>query len=392
MNYPLTGMKILDFTHLLPGPYATMMLADLGADIIKVENLTNPDMMRIMPPIVDGVSAAYAHINRGKKSLAINLKNDGGKEIIHRLLKEYDIVLEQYRPGVMKKLGLGYEDLRKVQPRLIYCSVSGYGQTGSYSDRAGHDINYLSLSGLVSYSGRKNEGPSLAGNQVADVCSGSKNLVIGLLAAYIKRQAGGEGDYVDISMTDGAYALTAFQAAGFLAGGRMPTRESDVLNGGSIYDYYRTQDGNYLSVGGLEAKFAAAFFKALGIDAKSSLFLDSPEETMRVKALVTEKIAAKPLAHWIEVFGKIDACVEPVRDMAQASTQAPLAERNMIVTVKSAKGGEFRQIGNPIKFASGEYVAQIAGVDLGFNTDEILRGAGYSAEEIASLKSKGTVN
>jgi len=193
-------------------------------------------------------------------------------------------------------------------------------------------------------------------------------------------------------MTDGAYALTAFQAAGFLAGGRMPTRESDVLNGGSIYDYYRTQDGNYLSVGGLEAKFAAAFFKALGIDAKSSLFLDSPEETMRVKALVTEKIAAKPLAHWIEVFGKIDACVEPVRDMAQASSQAPLAERNMIVTVKSAKGGEFRQIGNPIKFASGEYVAQIAGVDLGFNTDEILRGAGYSAEEIASLKSKGTVN
>jgi crotonobetainyl-CoA:carnitine CoA-transferase CaiB-like acyl-CoA transferase len=392
MRYPLEGMKILDFTYLLPGPYGTMMLADLGADIIKVENLTNPDMMRIAEPVIDGVSAAYAHINRGKKSLAIDLKKEGAAEIIRRLLGEYDIILEQFRPGVMNRFGLGFDELKKIQPRLIYCSLTGYGQDGSYADRAGHDINYIALSGLASYSGRKTEGPTLTGIQIADVCSGSKNLVIALLAAYIRRQATGEGDCLDISITDGTYALTAFQAAGFLAGGSVPGPEADFLNGGSVYDYYRTSDGKYLSVGGLEAKFSEALYKTLGIQSPPSLIFASAEETERVKSQVKEKIAAKPLEHWLKVFAATDACVEPVRDMAEASSRAPVTERSMVVEVKTPKGTPLRQVGNPLKFRSGEYVAPFAGTAMGHHTGELLKNAGYSEGEIAELRKKGVVN
>ena len=226
MDYPITGMKILDFTHLLPGPYGTMMLADLGADIIKVENYRNPDLLRVLPPMVGDMSAVYAHLNRGKKSLGLDLKAKGSREIIYRLLDEYDVIIEQFRPGVLGKLGLGYGDLRKLKDSIIYCSLSGYGQEGSFSGRAGHDINYLSLAGVSSYSGKKSAGPVLSGIQIADIASGSKNMVIGVLSAYIKRITTGEGDFIDISMTDGSFALTVMQNAGFLAGGEAPGLET----------------------------------------------------------------------------------------------------------------------------------------------------------------------
>src|SRR3990172_10956094 len=178
MSKPLDGLKILDFTYLLPGPYGTMLLADMGADIIKVENCESPDIMRLMPPYVDDMSAVYAHVNRGKKSLSLNLKKPEALEIIQRLVREYDVIIEQFRPGTMDRLGIGYEHLAKINPSVIYCSITGYGQTGSYAGRAGHDINYMAVSGVESMSGRKEIGPVLTGIQVADIASGSKNLVI----------------------------------------------------------------------------------------------------------------------------------------------------------------------------------------------------------------------
>jgi len=186
MTPPLDGMKILDFTYLLPGPFGTMMLADLGAHIVKVENPLNPDLMRLVPPFVEGTSAAYAQVNRGKRSLALNLTVPGSADIVRRLVMEYDVVVEQFRPGVMDKYGLGYGALREINPSIIYCSLTGYGQTGTLARRAGHDINYMALSGIESYSGRKETGPAPSGIQVADLGSGSKNLCIALLAAYIK--------------------------------------------------------------------------------------------------------------------------------------------------------------------------------------------------------------
>ena len=304
---PLEGMRILDFTYLLPGPYGSMMLADLGADIIKIENFNNPDLMRISAPFIDGVSAAYAHINRGKRSLGLDLKNPGARAIVFRLLRDYDIILEQFRPGVMERLGLGYDDVRKAFPSVIYCSLTGYGRTGRYAARAGHDINYLALSGIDSYSGREKTGPALSGIQIADVCGGGKNLAIAVMAAFIRRLAGGGGAFIDLSITDSTFGLSAFQAAGFLAGGGEPAREGEILNGGAVYDYYRTSDGRYLSVGSLEPKFAEAFYRAIGMDEMVSPVLLSHEQLAASKRRVAEIIASRTLEHWRGVFAEIDA-------------------------------------------------------------------------------------
>ena len=385
MSYPLKNLKILDLTYLLPGPYGTMMLADLGADIIKVENPNNPDMLRMLPPIVNGISAVYAHINRGKKSLALDLKSPESKNIIYKLIKDYDIIIEQFRPGVMEKLGFGYNDLNKINPSIIYCSITGYGQTGSYSQRAGHDINYMALSGVDSFSGRKATGPSLHGIQIADIASGAKNMVIGILAAYIKRQATGQGDHIDISITDGVFAMSAFTTAAYLEGETLPQPETQMLNGGGIYDYYATSDGRYLSVGPIEPKFFQSFCQAIGYTDILNNIDFSPEAVLMHKKNIAKIIASKPLSYWITVFSSIDACIEPVRTLEEAIANPPLSERDMIVSITDVKGSTFKQIGNPIKFSSQNYIAQSAGVSLGYNNDEILQSIGYNKDTIEQL-------
>lgn len=391
MNPPLEGMKILDFSHLLPGPFGTMMLADLGADIIKVENPENPDLMRLVPPLVHGISAAYAHVNRGKRSLALNLKHEDAREVVYALVGEYDIVVEQFRPGVMEKLGLGYARLREINPSIIYCSLTGYGETGSYAQRAGHDINYMALSGVESFSGKKEFGPTLCGIQIADIGSGSKNLCIAILAAFIRRLRTGEGEYIDISITDGVFAMTAFQTAQYLGGGSEPAPETEIFNGGSLYDFYRTADNRYLSVGPVEPKFLIAFLHALNMGDVFDGGIHSAEEVLEVKREVARRIAQKPLSHWIEVFGTIDACVEPVRTLGEAIHNAPLSERSMIVTVRDAQNNEYHQANNGLTFASGEYVAAMPGCELGAHTAEILHRLGYSDEKISDLRAKGAL-
>lgn len=391
MNPPLKEMKILDFSYLLPGPFGTMMLADLGADIIKVENPENPDLMRLVPPHIHGISAAYAHINRGKRSLALNFKHEEAREIVYALIREYDIVIEQFRPGVMEKLGLGYTRLREINPAIIYCSLTGYGQTGSYACRAGHDINYMALSGVESFSGRKQSGPTPSGIQIADIGSGSKNLCIAVLAAYIRRLRTDEGDYVDISITDGVFAMTAFQTSQFLGGGSEPSAESELFNGGSIYDFYRTSDDRYLSVGPVEPKFFTSFLHALDMGDELGIGLLSNEALSEIKRKVASRIAEKPLSYWIELFASIDACVEPVRTLGEAIAHSPLNERSMVVTLQDSHNNEYRQIANCLGFSSGAYVAKTPGCALGAHTEEILRKLGYSDEKISDLRALGAV-
>jgi crotonobetainyl-CoA:carnitine CoA-transferase CaiB-like acyl-CoA transferase len=391
MNYPLQNLKILDFTYLLPGPYGTMMLADLGADIIKVENPNNPDMLRMLPPIVNGISAVYAHINRGKKSLALDLKSSEAKDIIYTLIKEYDIIIEQFRPKVLEKLGFGYHDLKSINSSIIYCSLTGYGQTGSYAFRAGHDINYMALSGVDSFSGKKTSGPSLHGIQIADIASGAKNMVIGILAAYIKRQATGEGDYIDISITDGVFAMSAFTTAAYLEGEPLPQPETQMLNGGGIYDYYATSDGRFLSVGPIEPKFFQSFCQAIGYTDILQNVDFSPEAVHFHKKKIAAIIASQPLSHWITVFSNVDACIEPVRTLEEAINNPPLSDRDMIVSITNDKGSVFKQIGNPIKFSSQNYIAHSAGVSLGYNNDEILQSIGYNKHTIQQLYAKNVI-
>jgi len=388
MTLPLKGIKILDFTTLLPGPYATQLLADMGAEVLRVESPTRPDLIKFMPPILDSVSAAHASVNRNKQCIAIDLKHSDSKEIIHKLLEEYDIVIEQFRPGVMKRLGLDYETLKQFQSKLIYCSITGYGQTGPLKDRAGHDINYLALSGIASFSGRKNGGPVLSGTQIADIAGGSHHAVMAIQAAIIQRSVSDEGQYLDISMSDAALALSTMFGAGALSSGESPECGSEMLNGGLFYDYYQTADDRYLSVGSLEPVFANKLLNALSmIDWMPKLANQNPEVQIEVRNKLSEVFKQQTLDYWVTLFEPLDACVEPVLTLQETFAHAHFLERGMITEALDAKGRSIKQINSALPFKS--KTSHIAGKSLGADTAEVLSDLGYDAATIATLtKSK----
>ncbi|KAA1171320.1 CoA transferase [Marinobacter salinexigens] len=373
MAGPLSSLKVLDFSTLLPGPYATMLLADMGAEVLRVEAPDRMDLTRVMPPHDGGVSTAHGYLNRGKHSIALNLKEEANVERIKALVAEFDVVVEQFRPGVMDRLGIGYEVLRSINPRLIYCSITGYGQTGPYRDKAGHDINYLSLAGVSSHCGRAERGPPPMGIQIADVAGGSHHAVMGILAAVIHRQQSGEGQYVDISMTDAAFALNAMSGAACLAGGQEQRPESSLLNGGSFYDYYQTSDGRWLSVGSLEPQFSSRLCETLGLDEMKSFALSqNPEHQKTLKQAISGAIATRTLEQWRKVFANRDACVEPVLSIAEAAEHPQMQARDMVIMVDRGDGTAQRQIGFPIKFEKTACHAGWVGRTLGADNDDYL--------------------
>jgi len=370
MPGPLSNLKVLDFSTLLPGPYATMLLADMGADVLRVEAPGRLDLTRVMPPLEDGVSTSHTFLNRGKRSLGLDLKQEGSADLVKQLVTEYDVVIEQFRPGVMDRLGIGYETLKAINPNLIYCAITGYGQTGPYKDRAGHDINYLSLAGVSSHCGRRETGPPPMGIQVADVAGGSHHAVMGILAAVIHRQQTGEGQFIDISMTDAAFALNTMAGAAALAGGQEQKPESSMLNGGTFYDYYQTSDGRWLSVGSLEPQFSDRLCDALGIpDMKSFALSQNPEHQQAIREALKSTIAQKTLAQWQDVFANVDACVEPVLTITEAAEHPQLKARGMVIDVAKGAGGTQKQIGHPIKFSAtpceSRYIGRTLGADNG---------------------------
>ena len=388
----LENLKILDFTTLVPGPFATMMLADMGADVLRVESPTRPDMLRSMPPFADGQSTAHGTLNRNKRSIALDLKNPEALEIAKRLVQDYDIVIEQFRPGVMQRLGLGYEQLREINPKLIYCSVTGYGQTGPYRDRAGHDNNYLSISGLNGYSGRKADRTPIMGMPVADIAGGSLHAVIGILAAVNQRHISGEGQQIDISMTDAMFSLNALFGSTYLCAGVEPTSGSMSLNGGSFYDYYQTSDNRYLSIGSLEPQFFQVLCETLG-DAEL-ITLGNQQDSAAQQALRAKLdtiIATKTLAQWQEIFKHKEACVEPVLTFAEACEYQDAAQREMIVDVKTPNGGSQRQVGSALKLSKSAPEYGIAGGAIGQHSAEILAELGLDTDTIAALQSSGAV-
>jgi len=390
MAGPLKGLKVLDFTTLLPGPYATMMLADLGAEVLRIVSGSRPDLAAFMPPILPGtnLSAAMACLGRGKHCITLNLKDPRAVAIVRRLVAEYDIVIEQFRPGVMARFGLDYETLKTANPGLIYCSLTGYGQTGPLSNRAGHDINYLARSGIMSYSGRKETGPGLSGMQIADVASGSNNAVIGILAAVVHRQKTGEGQHVDVSMTDGVVAFNALPGAAFLEDGTEIGFETGFLNGGSLYDFYETKEGKFLSFGGLEPQFFAAFCETIG---RPDLIEGSvaPRDLPRVKEEVRAILKTKTRDAWLTLFANVDACVEPVLSLGEALTDPLVSARSMVVEVDLPGGGTVRQLGHPIRYSATPPEYRAAGCTAGAHTREVLRELGYRDEEIDDFERTG---
>jgi alpha-methylacyl-CoA racemase len=390
MAGPLKGLKILDFTTLLPGPYATMTLADLGAEVLRIVSGSRPDVVDFMPPSLPGtnLSCATAWLGRGKRCMALNLKDPRAKGIVQKLIADYDILIEQFRPGVMAKLSLDYETLKAVNPGLIYCSLTGYGQTGPLKNRAGHDINYLARSGIMSYSGRKTSGPCLTGIQIADIASGSNNAVIGILAAVIHRQRTGEGQHVDVSMTDGVVAFNAISGAAFLVDGTENRREEGLLNGGSFYDFYETKDGQYLSFGGLEPQFFAAFCETIG---RPDLIAGGvmPPELPRVKEEVREALKTKTRDEWMALFAKVDACVEPVLALGEVLADPHISARGLVVEADLPGEGTVRQLGHPIRYSATPPEYRSAGVPAGTHTREVIRELGYTDAEIEKFEKTG---
>lgn len=387
----LEGLKILDFSTLLPGPFATTMLADLGAEVLKISGPGKPDIVLDYPPFLEGttVSANQAWLGRNKKTMLLNLKKPEAVDIVKKLIMEYDIVMEQFRPGVMEKLGLGYEALAEINPRLIYCSLTGYGQTGPLSHRAGHDINYLARSGNMAQAGRTETGPVLTNMQIADVAVGSMNSVIGILAAVQYQNRTGKGQRVDIAMLDGLIPFNGMDGTAFLADGKVPKREGERLNGGCMYDFYETKDGQYLSLGALEPKFWAEFCRCIGREdlVEGSVW---PEDVKTVKEVIRGIFKEKTRDEWMAVFDGHDVCVEPVLSVQEALAEdAHIRAREMVVEVELplSDGKKITQYGTAVKLSESPAQYRFGGYPVGYHTKEVLKALGCSDDEIESLTS-----
>lgn len=392
MSGPLEGIRIIDFTRLYPGPFGTQLLGDLGAEVIKLENKDSPDYIRFFPPTFKKEGAGYMAVNRNKKSFAIDTRSDEGKELFFKLVEKSDVVVEQFRPGVIKTMGLGYEAAASRNTKIIYCSITGFGQTGPYSQIPGHDMNYMGLAGITDTIGVKDGDPVIPGIQVADVAGGGLMSVIGILSALTAREKTGRGQHVDVSMFDGILPFMGMHYSGYLAGGGMPTRGDTFLSGGLVcYDVYKTKDEKYITVGALEYKFWERVCELIGKEEwKDKQFVEG-EERDRIKGELKAIIISKTRDEWMEIFRGEESMTEAVLTIDEVEKDPHALARDMIVEMDHPTEGKVKGIGIPIKFSDTEAKEIKPPPVLGQHNDEILRLIGLSEEEIDGLREKGFV-
>ncbi len=391
----LEGLTVLDLSRLLPGGFCSLLLADFGADVVKVEDTGMGDYLRWSPPYYEGAdntagSALFLALNRGKRSIRLDLKTDRGKEVLLRLARGADVLLESFRPGVLDRLGVGYERLCEVNPRLVYCAITGYGQDGPNRDRSGHDMNYLGLNGLLGLSGEPDGPPVQAAGQIADLGGGALMGAVGVLIALRERERSGQGQFVDCSMYDGSLSWLAMVAADMLATGRASRRGGLPLAGSlTCYRPYACADG-YVTLGALEAKFWSAFCRGVGREDLLDHAFDPPGSDAH--RAVTEIFASRTRRQWHRFASEHDCCLEPVLGLDEALACDQVAARELVVEVDQP-GAErpVRLLGTPFKLSRTPADASGSGPALGEHTDEVLAGAGYGAEEIAALHRAGAV-
>ncbi len=356
-----------------------MLLADLGAEVIKIESPGIGDYMRLVPPFVDDsrtgeqVGAAYLMVNRNKKSVALNFRNKRGKQVFLQLVRDADVIIESFRPGAAERWGIGYAAIRALNPRIVYCSLSGYGQSGPYKDRAGHDLNYIALAGLLAVNGVVGGPPIPPGVQVADL-SGGMLAAISILAALVGRAKTGTGQYLDVSLFDGALSWAGTMIGGTYAAGRKTERGKMQLNGGmACYNVYETRDGKYITLGAIEPHFWAAFCKAVGRDdlnPRAQEFEAVPEVAAIFKTRMFDE--------WLELFKTVDACIEPVRDFSEMLNDPQVKHRGLVTQI-----GGIPQVGSVFVFAESP---NLPPPQLGEHTREVLARIGMSETEIGELE------
>lgn len=334
---PLSGLKVLDLSRLLPGPYATLVLADLGADVVKIEDPEGGDYIRHMGAMAGEQSSLFVALNRNKRSITLDLRQAEDAARLKALVRDADVLVESFRPGVMDKLGCGYEALAKQNPRLVYCAITGYGQTGPDRLKAGHDLDYIARAGVLGYGGAAGGMPATPGVQIGDIGGGALFGLVGILAALFERQRTGKGRLVDISMTEGALAFVHLHLGARLALGQAGVpleRGKESLNGGyACYGTYPTKDGKYLAVGALEPKFCA---KVLGVLGRPELMpgcYDAGEEGQKTRAELERIFRTRTRAEWLEAFAGADACVEPVHEGDEVLQDAQLRARGMFFEI-----------------------------------------------------------
>jgi alpha-methylacyl-CoA racemase len=343
---PLAGVRVLDFSTLLPGPMATLLLAEAGAEVIKVER-PGGEEMRGYAPQWGGVSATFALLNRGKKSIAVDLKDGAARDRMRALAATCDVVVEQFRPGVMHRLGLGYEALRKLNPKLVYCAITGYGQTGPRRDRAGHDLNYIGDAGLLALSSGTPGQRTLPPGLMADIAGGAYPAVMNILLALRQRDSSGEGAFIDVSMTDSLFPFTFWALAQGNVTGAWPKDGGERLTGGSPrFHLYETRDGALAAVAALEQKFWLAFTQAIGLEPE---YMDDRRDPARVIARVAEIIASRDAAEWTPVFDKADCCCSIVQDLHAAMSDPQFAARGLFARkLSNARGDTIPALPVPI--------------------------------------------
>lgn len=389
MAAPLDGYRILDLSRLLPGPYCTMMLADLGAEVIKIEEPNYGDLTRLTPPRVKEEGSLFLTVNRNKKSLTLNLKDPRGVEAFLKLVPKADVIIEGFRPGVVDRLGIGYQHTSAINPQIIYCSLTGYGQTGPMAQRSGHDINYIGMGGALGYTADAKGTPVIPAVQIADL-GGAMVAAVSILSALLARQRTGKGQYLDVSMLDATISLMPFIASSFFAGENLEVGAHTTLTGYyPFYSVYKTKDGKFLSLGALEPKFWQAFCEAIGKKDWIERQFGKGKDRERLFTEMRSLFLSRTRDEWLKLFAEKDVCCEPVLNIAEALSSPQAAERAMIFEMEHPVEGPIRQIGSPFKFTDTPVRMHSPPPRLGAHTDEILSSIGYSPDELKKLRRDG---
>jgi crotonobetainyl-CoA:carnitine CoA-transferase CaiB-like acyl-CoA transferase len=387
----LEGIRVIDLTRLAPGPYCTMFLADLGADVIKVE--PGGGRAGVMSAMIAGDERTRLHNaeGRNKKSIVLNLKMEQGQEVFYKLAKTADVIVEEFRPGVTKRLNVDYETIRKINPRVVYCSLTGYGQDGPYEQFAGHDINYISTAGAQGMIGERGGRPIVITNLLADYAAGGMHAAIGVLAALMARDRTGKGQHVDIAMTDGVISLMHAEAANYFATGRVPSTGDILMFGGApFYNIYETKDGKYVSLGTLEPWFYENLCKALGReDFIAHEF--SGEKWAEINSFFREVFLTKTRDEWVNLLRQTDTCVAPVYSLDEVFSDPQVVHRKMVVEIDHPTIGKVKQVGISIKLSETPGEIRSLAPKAGEHTEELLLDLGYTKENIEELRKSGAI-
>ena len=393
MTMALEGIKIIDLTRLGPGPYCTMLLADMGADVIKVEagGGRAAQVIETMDAEVEERRRAFNAEGRNKRSIVLNLKMGGAREVFYKLVKDSDVVIEEFRPGVLKRLGADYDTISKINPGIILCSITGYGQDGPYAQVPGHDINYMSTAGAQSMIGPRGGPPVMTFNLIGDYSGGSMQAALGITLALIARERTGRGQHVDISMTDGIISLMHGEAAGYFDTGRVPSR-GDLLSigGAPFYGVYETKDGKYVSIAALEPWFYANLCELLGREDLLPYEWDAAKWD-ELSAEFRKIFRTKTRDEWVELLRQKDVCVAPVNSVNEVFEDPQVVQREMAVEIEHPTLGRVKQVGIGIKLSDTPGAVRSVAPKPGQHTDEIMLGLGYTGANIAELRGSGAV-